>query len=98
MVEGERLMAYEVMAALDLWTLFVNYIFGGFWLAIVGIMILIFAIMMMGKISINITTWYVIMFLMCMSLGYGWIPLQVIITALLLVASFYSWKGYLDSR
>jgi len=89
-------MAIE-LAALDLWNLFVQYIFGGFWLSVLGIGLLIFIIMgVLGKISIYTTMWYVIMFVMAMALGSGFILLSMIITLLLLIAAFFSWKGYFE--
>lgn len=88
-------MVIEI-AALDLWTLFVNYIFGGFWLSIIGIAGLIFIIMgPLGKISVYSTLLYIMMFVLAMAIG--WMPFFALpITILLLVGAFFAWKGYFE--
>lgn len=87
------------IAALDLWTLFVHYVFGGFWIAIIGLMLVMFIIMgVLGRISIYSVTWYLVMFFFAMSLGYGYVPLNILITVVLLVAFYFSGKSYLDSK
>jgi hypothetical protein len=80
---------------LDLWTLFVVNIFGNFWLAVIGLLLLIFIIMgVLGRISIYTTTWYMTMFVFSMALGYGYVLLNVIIFAVLLIAFMFSWRNY----
>jgi hypothetical protein len=89
-------MVIEI-AALDLWTLFVNYVFGGFWLAVIGLALLMFVVMgILGKISIYSCTWYMVMFVLAMGLGYGYVTLNIIITLVLVVAFLFSGKNYLD--
>jgi len=86
------------IAALDFWTLFVNGVFGGFWMTVVGLMLLMFIIMgVLGRISIYSVTWYCIMFLLAMTLGYGFVTLNVFITLALLIAFFFSWRRYFDN-
>lgn len=87
------------MNALDLWQLLVVQTFGGFWMAVFGIALLIFIIMaLLGRISIYSTTWYIIMFILTMTIGYGYIFLNIMITLSLLIAFYFSWKSYIDSR
>jgi hypothetical protein len=87
------------IAALDLWTLFVQYVFGGFWIAVVGLAIVQFVIMgVLGRISIYSVTWYMVMFLLAMTLGYGFVILNTFITLALLIGFFFSWKSYIDSK
>ena len=82
-------------SALDLWNLFVVSIFGGFWMAVVGIVILLFIIMgVLGRISIYSATWICIMFLFAMTLGYGYLILNSITTLALLIGLFFSWRNY----
>lgn len=87
------------VAALDLWTLFVHYTFGGFWLAVGGLALVMFIIMgVLGRISIYSVTWYLVMFVLAMTLGYGYIIINVLITAALIIAFIFSWKSYIDAR
>jgi hypothetical protein len=91
-------MVAEV-ATFDLWTIFVQYVFGGFWLAVICIALLIFIIMgFMGRISIYSTSWYILLFFLSMTLGYGFVTLNTLITLSLLVAFFFSMQRYLDNK
>ena len=85
--------------ALDFWNLLVSYTFGSFWLAVIGIALLIFVIMtVLGRVSIYSVTWYVIMFILCMTLGYGAMLINALITLALIVAFYFSAKSYIDSK
>ena len=85
--------------AFDFWGLLVNYTFGSFWLAVIGLVVVIFVIMaVLGRISIWTVTWYLIMFMLCMTLGYGVVIVNILITLALLVAFYFSAKSYIDSR
>jgi hypothetical protein len=86
------------VAALDLWTLFVQQIFGGFFVAIIGIAVLIFIIFIMGRLSIYSSMWYLLFFLLTMTLGYGYITLNILITLSVIMSLFFSWKSYIDSK
>jgi hypothetical protein len=87
-------MVAELMP-LDLWTLFVEYVFGGFWVAVIGICLVMFIIMgVLGRISIYSVTWYLIMFILAMALGYGFILFNLLITISLVVAFLFSWDRY----
>jgi len=87
------------MQPLDLFSLFVQYTFGGFWMAVLGLALLIFIIMgVLGRMSIYSVTWYVVMFILAMTLGYGYVTLNVFITLALIVAFIFSWKSYIDSK
>jgi hypothetical protein len=90
-------MVFPAMnSALDMWTLLVTYVFGSFWLAVVGIALLMFLIMgWLGKISIYSCTWYIIMFLLAMCLGYGYAFLNVVVTFAVLVAFYFSLRNYI---
>jgi len=85
--------------ALDLWTLFVVNTFGSFWFAVIGLTLVMFIIMgVLGRMSIYSVTWYCLMFISAMSLGYGYVLLNIIITLLLLIATFFSWQRYIDNK
>ena len=92
-------MVVAEIAALDLWTLFVQYVFGGFWIAVIGLTLVMFVIMgILGRISIYTVTWYLIMFILAMSLGFGYVTLNILITLAMIIAFFFSWKSYIDSK
>jgi hypothetical protein len=87
------------IAALDFFTLFVQYVFGSFWLAVFGLSLVMFVIMgVLGRISIYSTMWYGLMFIQVMALGYGYVLITTFITLCLLIAFFFSWKSYIDVR
>jgi hypothetical protein len=87
------------LAALDLWGLFVSYTFGSFWMAVLCLGLIMFIIMgLLGRISIYTVMWYNVMFLQVMAIGYGYVMITTIITLLLMVAFFFSWKKYFDER
>lgn len=92
-------MVIEPTGALDLWTLFVQYSFGGFWMAVIGLGLLLFIIMaVLGRMSIITVSYILLMFLLAMTLGYGFVTLNILITAFLIIAFIYSWKSWVDSR
>lgn len=89
-------MVAEIMP-LDYFTLFVQYVFGGFWMAIAGLSLLFFIIMgVLGRISIYSTIWYIIFFLVAMTLGYGYVPITILIFVAICVAFYLTIKGYID--
>ena len=57
---------------LDLWQLFVVDVFGGFWLSVLGLALIIYIILaVFGKVSANSTLSYLTLFLFAMAYGYG---------------------------
>lgn len=56
---------------MDLWTVFVENIFGGFWISVVGLMAVMMLILMMGSISAFTAVNFVLIFFMAMAMGYG---------------------------
>jgi hypothetical protein len=87
-----------VQQALDLWTLLVQQVFGSFFVAIVGMGIFIFIVFILGRLSIYSASWYILLFFLTMTLGYGYITINILITLSLIIALFFSWKGYIDSK
>lgn len=85
--------------ALDLWTLFVDNVFGSFFLAVIGLLLVMFVVMgVLGRISIYSVTWFLLMFALAMTLGYGLTTINILITLALIIALFFSWKSYIDSK
>jgi uncharacterized membrane protein len=91
-------MVAEIMP-LDYWTLFVNYVFGGFWIAVIGLAFLFFIIMgPLGKISIYTVQWYIVLFVLTMTLGYGYALVVTFLNLLILLYFISSTKGAIDAR
>jgi hypothetical protein len=56
---------------IDLWTLFVENLFGSFWIAIFFIALLFFIILMLGGISYYTVIIFMMYYFLAMSIGYG---------------------------
>jgi hypothetical protein len=56
---------------MDFWTLLVENTFGGFYMAIFGMALIMGLILMMGGVSIYTITWFIMIFLYVMFLGNG---------------------------
>ena len=86
-----------VSGVFDLWTLLVIYVFGSFWIAILALALLMFIIMgILGRISIWTVTWYLLMFVSVMCLGYAVAIVSLLISLALLVAFYFSVTSYFN--
>jgi hypothetical protein len=80
---------------LDLWTFFVDQLFGGFWIAVFGIGLLIWLIIgVFGRLSKISQINYLLLYFMVMTIGYGYRWLTAIIGTLLLAGLYLEWKNY----
>ena len=87
-----------MVAALDLWTLLVVYAFGNFWVAVIGIAILMFIIMgPLGRMSVYSCIWYFALFMAAMALGYGYVLVTMLVTLALLVSFYFATMRYTSS-
>lgn len=85
--------------ALDLWTLFVNYVFGGFLMTVAGLTLVLFIIMgVLGRVSIYTASMMCFMFVYAMILGYGYVTFTMLFTLFLLLACIFSGISYLSSK
>jgi len=66
---------------ISLWNFLVEQIFGGYWLAIAGITLIFFIIMVLGSVSIIDILGFLLIFLLAMALGYGYAIVTVPIVA-----------------
>ena len=101
MVEGKRLlkMAIEAVQPLDMWNLFVVSVFGGFWIAVIGLILLFFIIMgPLGKISIYTVMQFCMVFVLAISIGYGYVFISLLINFAIILFFYFSAKSYIDSR
>jgi len=87
------------LAALDFFGLFVSYVFGSFWLAIIGLVFVMFVIMgVLGRVSIWTTMWYCILFIQVMALGYGYVLVTTVITLILFLSFIFSWRTWVETK
>ncbi len=56
---------------MDLWTLFVENLFGGFWLSVGGLLVIMAIILMMGGVSFLTVLIFGMFFILSMAIGYG---------------------------
>jgi hypothetical protein len=83
----------------DLWEVLVESVFGGFWLAVIGLMVLFIVILAMGRVSGWTILNFNIMFLFCMTAGYGYRFLTILIfVALMFYAVSAIWLKMLSQR
>jgi len=94
----QPVMAYEVRSAmpgLNLWDLFVEYVFGNFWMAVIGIGLGLGLILIMGGISFITAILFLSSYMLAMVLGYGY-PLVslMVIAGSFLFFIFQLWKWF----
>lgn len=78
----------------DLWTLFVEQVFGGFWLAVFGLALIIFLIMaVFGRMSKLTSIYYLLFFMLSMTVGYGYKWMSALIGIALLVFVYLGFKN-----
>lgn len=63
---------------MDLWTLLVINLFGGFWSAVIVMMLLMYLVFIMGNVSQFTSLSYLILFFMAMVIGYGFILFSIV--------------------
>lgn len=79
---------------LNLWDLFVEYIFGSYWIAILFIAMIFFVILMLGSVSFYTVIIFMIYFFLAMALGYGYPLITVAIAVfgtMYLIYQFFKW-------
>lgn len=74
---------------MDLWTLLVENIFGGFWISVIGLLAVMGIILMMGGIDFLTVIIFSMFFILAMAIGYGQpiitIPLTIIIFSVFVI-------------
>jgi len=74
----------------DFWNLFVIQVFGGFWPAVLGLAAIFFLIMMiLGRMSMYSCIFFMLMFFVCMAMGYGYGLVTIPITLFILSRFMY---------
>lgn len=79
---------------ISIWNLFVEQVFGGFWLSVFGLSLIFFLIMAMGSVSIFDIVTFLLFFLLAMALGYGYAIITVPIVILVVAWSIFQWVRF----
>lgn len=82
---------------IDLWTLLVINLFQGFWSAVIGIVLLFYIILVMGKVSQVTTLNFISIFVLSMALGYGYSFISILLTIMILTLHIYAIPRLVDS-
>ena len=67
---------------MSLWTFFVINVFGSFWGAVFGLALIFYLILIMGSVSQDTCLTYIYVFILIMTIGYGYILFSIIMTIL----------------
>jgi len=68
---------------MSLYTLLVINIFGGFWSAVFGMMLLMYIILVLGNTSQDTCLTFLFLFFLAMTMGYGLGTLSILMTILI---------------
>lgn len=82
---------------IDLWNLLVINLFQGFWAAVIGLTLLFYIIMVIGKVSQVTTLNFLSIFLLSMALGYGYSLISILLTIIILTLHLYAIPKLTDS-
>lgn len=82
---------------MDLWTLFVENIFGGFWISVVGLIAVMGIILMIGGISFLTIIIFSSFFILSMAIGYGHPIIIIPITIAIFGGFVFELIGLLES-
>ena len=83
---------------LSLWDLFVEQLFGSFWLAIGFISLLFFIILMLGGISYYTVIIFMLYFILAMTIGYGYPIITASIAVFGTVYAIFQTFKWLENR
>jgi hypothetical protein len=83
---------------ISLYDLFVEYLFGSFWIAVLFISLIFFVILMLGGISYYTVIIFMLYYFLAMSIGYGNALLTVPIAVFGLIYAIYQVFRLLENR
>ena len=81
---------------MDLYALFIENIFGGFWMAVFGLALIMMIIMILGNVSFYTIMWFEYIYLIAMGIGYGQALISVGISIIMIVVVLFQYKGFVD--
>lgn len=83
---------------INLWDLFVEYLFGSFWVAVMFIILIFFVILMLGGVSYYTVIIFIMYFLLAMAIGYGYPLITVAIAVFGTMYLVYQGFKWLENR
>jgi len=83
---------------MDLYTLFIDNVFGSFWMAVVALVLINGLILVMGGVSGYSVGLFLGIFLLAMALGYGYNILTVPILIIVIVWSIFQMTKFIEER
>jgi hypothetical protein len=83
---------------LNMWDLFVEYLFGSFWIAVAFIALIFFTILMLGSISYYTVIIFLLYFLLAMCIGYGYPLISVAFAVMGTMYVIYQVFKFLENR
>lgn len=79
----------------ELWTLLVEYMGGGFWIAVFLVALFIFFILaVFGKVSKLTVIYYELLFLMTMTVGFGYKWISALCMVAIIIWLYFQWNNY----
>lgn len=81
---------------ISLWNFLVEQIFGGFWLAVLGLSIMFVIILVMGSVSALDILGFLLFFILAMALGYGYANITVPIVIFLVARAIFQYMRWLE--
>jgi len=93
-----QVMAYStVYLAPDLYGVFVESVFGGFWLSVLGLAFVMFVIMtLVGGLSMWTTLTYISFFVLAMAIGYTQPIIIIPMWSILIIWSIIQWSRWIN--
>ena len=82
---------------MDLWTLLVVNLFQSFWLAIIGLSVLFWIILVIGKVSQVTIFNFLSIFILAMAIGYGYGLITILLTVTILTIHFLAIPRLINS-
>ena len=82
---------------IDLWTLLVVNLFQSFWLAVLGLTALFYIILVIGRVSQVTTINFLSIFILAMSIGYGFALISILLSMAILVLHLFAIPRLINS-
>ncbi|MFA5397758.1 MAG: hypothetical protein WC346_17245 [Methanogenium sp.] len=82
---------------IDLWTLLVVDMFQSFWMAVLAVGVVMYVIFLIGRVSQVTAVNYLSIYLIAMSIGYGFSLVSIVITLMVLVVQLLAIPRMINS-
>ena len=98
LLSSPLVMAYPLgLPITDLWAVFVEAVFGGFWLSLIGLMVIIGIILALGGVSVFSLVMYELFFLLAMIMGYGYNIITIPVFTLTVAWAVFQFSRFVNS-